>query len=87
MTEAEPCRQERERRPRVTGYILRRIGWALAVLLALAVTTFVLAYVVPADPAGVIAGASASARMSSASVTHWGWTNRCSCSSGSISGG
>ena len=46
----------------MTGYILRRIGWALAVLLALAVTTFVLAYVVPADPARMIAGASASAQ-------------------------
>jgi peptide/nickel transport system permease protein len=42
-------------------YILRRLGWAVAVLLSVGTVTFVLVYVLPADPARVIAGPRASA--------------------------
>src|SRR3954468_1555213 len=42
-------------------YILRRLGWALAVLISVGTVTFILVYVLPADPARVIAGPRASA--------------------------
>lgn len=42
-------------------YFVRRLAWAFAVLLLIAVTTFVLTYAVPADPARVIGGLRASA--------------------------
>jgi peptide/nickel transport system permease protein len=45
----------------MTAYILRRLLWGIAVLVALAVTTFFLTYVLPADPARLIAGIRASA--------------------------
>ena len=38
------------------GYILRRLGWSLVVLLAIAIATFVVTYLLPADPARMIAG-------------------------------
>lgn len=44
----------------VTLYFIRRLGWALGVLLLVALTTFALTYMVPADPARVIAGLRAS---------------------------
>jgi peptide/nickel transport system permease protein len=37
-------------------YILRRLGWAVVVLLAIAVLTFFVTYILPADPARMIAG-------------------------------
>src|SRR5206468_2131756 len=42
-------------------YIVRRLGWAIAILLSVGSVTFVLVYVLPADPARVIAGPRASA--------------------------
>ncbi len=38
------------------SYILRRLGWAIVVLLAIAVLTFFVTYILPADPARMIAG-------------------------------
>ncbi len=43
------------------SYIVRRLGWAVVVLLLVALATFALTYMVPADPARVIAGLRASA--------------------------
>jgi peptide/nickel transport system permease protein len=37
-------------------YILRRLGWSLVVLFAIAVLTFFVTYILPADPARMIAG-------------------------------
>jgi peptide/nickel transport system permease protein len=45
----------------VIRYIARRLLWALAVLISVGAVTFVLVYVLPADPARVIAGPRASA--------------------------
>jgi peptide/nickel transport system permease protein len=42
-------------------YIARRLLWAFAVLVSVGLVTFVLVYVLPADPARVIAGPRASA--------------------------
>lgn len=42
-------------------YALRRIGWAALVLMAVGVTTFVLTFVIPGDPARAIGGLRASA--------------------------
>ncbi|HEY8846586.1 MAG TPA: ABC transporter permease, partial [Candidatus Limnocylindrales bacterium] len=42
-------------------YILRRLVWGFAVLVSVGAVTFVLVYVLPADPARVIAGPRASA--------------------------
>jgi peptide/nickel transport system permease protein len=42
------------------GYLLRRVLWGLTVLIAVGVLTFLLTYVVPADPARSIAGRNAS---------------------------
>jgi peptide/nickel transport system permease protein len=42
-------------------YIGRRLAWAVVVLAAVGVATFVLAYIAPADPARAIAGRNASA--------------------------
>ena len=42
-------------------YILRRLVWAFVVLVSVGAVTFVLVYVLPADPARVIAGPRASA--------------------------
>jgi peptide/nickel transport system permease protein len=44
----------------MTGYLVRRLGWAVGVLFALAIATFFLTYVLPADPARAIAGIRAS---------------------------
>jgi len=38
------------------AYILRRLGWSVIVLLAIAVATFAVTYILPADPARMIAG-------------------------------
>jgi peptide/nickel transport system permease protein len=43
------------------AYILRRLMWAAVVLVAVGAVTFVLVYVLPADPARAIAGPRASA--------------------------
>jgi peptide/nickel transport system permease protein len=43
------------------AYLLRRLLWGLSVLVAVGVLTFLLTYVVPADPARSIAGRNASA--------------------------
>ena len=43
------------------GALLRRAGWAACVWVAVAAITFALTYIVPADPARVIAGAQADA--------------------------
>ena len=45
----------------MTGYLGRRLLWAAVVLLAVGFLTFLLTYVLPADPARMIAGARASA--------------------------
>jgi peptide/nickel transport system permease protein len=44
----------------VIGYILRRLAWAIVLLFAATITTFLIFYVVPSDPARVVAGRSAS---------------------------
>jgi peptide/nickel transport system permease protein len=44
----------------VTGYIIRRLGWSLVVLTAIVVVTFFATYILPADPARMIAGIRAS---------------------------
>jgi ABC-type dipeptide/oligopeptide/nickel transport system permease component len=44
----------------VTLYFFRRLGWALGVLFLVALATFALTYLVPADPARIIAGLRAS---------------------------
>ena len=41
------------------GYVARRIGQAALILLGISVVTFVLLYLLPADPARQIAGRSA----------------------------
>lgn len=41
-------------------YLIRRLGWGLVVLVGVMLITFVLTYVIPADPARMIAGANAS---------------------------
>lgn len=41
------------------SYLVRRIAWAVVVVAAVAVMTFLLAYVLPADPARMIAGPQA----------------------------
>jgi peptide/nickel transport system permease protein len=43
----------------VIGYLARRLAWAIVVLAAVALLTFLLAYVLPADPARMIAGPQA----------------------------
>jgi len=45
----------------MTGFLLKRIGWALLVLLVVATLTFFLSRIVPADPAAFLAGQNASA--------------------------
>ena len=45
----------------MVSYILRRLVWGVAVLIAVGIVTFVLIYILPADPARVIAGPRASA--------------------------
>jgi peptide/nickel transport system permease protein len=45
----------------VAGYLVRRLLWGFVVLIAVGALTFVLVYVLPADPARVIAGPRASA--------------------------
>jgi ABC-type dipeptide/oligopeptide/nickel transport system permease component len=44
----------------VIGFLLKRLGWGVLVLLAVAVITFFLSRVVPADPAAFLAGQNAS---------------------------
>jgi len=44
----------------VVGFLLRRLVWGLLVLLSVAVITFILSRVVPADPAAFLAGQNAS---------------------------
>ena len=43
------------------GYIARRLLWGVAILISVGIVTFLLIYVLPADPARVIAGPRASA--------------------------
>jgi ABC-type dipeptide/oligopeptide/nickel transport system permease component len=45
----------------MAGFVLRRLAWALVILFAVATITFVLARVVPANPAAFLAGQNASA--------------------------
>jgi len=45
----------------VLGYIARRLVWGVGVLIAVGIVTFILIYILPADPARVIAGPRASA--------------------------
>jgi len=45
----------------VIRYIVRRLIWAFAVLVSVGAVTFILVYILPADPARVIAGPRASA--------------------------
>jgi peptide/nickel transport system permease protein len=45
----------------VANYIIRRLIWALVVLFVVAILTFFITYVLPSDPARVIAGPRASA--------------------------
>ena len=44
----------------MVGFLLRRLVWGLLVLLSVAVITFILSRVVPADPAAFLAGQNAS---------------------------
>lgn len=44
----------------MAGFLLKRLGWGCAVLLSVAVLTFALARLVPADPAAFLAGQNAS---------------------------
>ena len=44
----------------MTAFILRRLTWSVAVILAALVFTFVLTYLIPADPAAQVAGPQAS---------------------------
>ena len=43
----------------MTTYLLRRLGWAVLVLAGVALLTFFLTYVLPADPARMVAGPQA----------------------------
>ena len=43
----------------MSGYIVRRLGWSLVVLSAIVVVTFFATYILPADPARMIAGVRA----------------------------
>jgi peptide/nickel transport system permease protein len=45
----------------MTGYIARRAAWAIVVVAAVWLLTFVLLYLIPSDPARVVAGRRASA--------------------------
>ncbi|HYM52767.1 MAG TPA: ABC transporter permease [Candidatus Dormibacteraeota bacterium] len=45
----------------MTGFLVRRMAWALVVLLAVGVITFLLVYALPTDPARAIAGPRANA--------------------------
>jgi peptide/nickel transport system permease protein len=45
----------------LTGYLLRRAAWAVVVVVVVWLLTFLIAYVLPADPARLIAGPSATA--------------------------
>lgn len=45
----------------MTGFLIRRLVWALVVLLAVGVITFLLVYALPTDPARAIAGPHANA--------------------------
>jgi peptide/nickel transport system permease protein len=45
----------------VLGFIARRLVWGVVVLVAVGIVTFILVYILPADPARVIAGPRASA--------------------------
>jgi len=45
----------------LTGYVIRRLGQAVLILFGISLVTFVLLYLVPADPARQIAGRSATA--------------------------
>jgi len=42
------------------GYIVRRLGWSLVVLAAIVLVTFFLTFILPADPARMVAGVHAS---------------------------
>ena len=44
----------------MAAFLAKRLGWGLVVLLSVAVLTFALARLVPADPAGFLAGQNAS---------------------------
>lgn len=45
----------------MTGFLIRRLAWALVVLLAVGVITFLLVYALPTDPARALAGPHANA--------------------------
>jgi peptide/nickel transport system permease protein len=53
----------------MVGYTLKRLAWAAAVILTVAALVFVLAFILPADPARVVAGPHASAN-TVASIRH-----------------
>src|SRR5919109_4245661 len=46
----------------MTAFIVRRLFWSLVVIFAALVFTFVLTYLIPADPASQVAGPQASSR-------------------------
>jgi peptide/nickel transport system permease protein len=50
----------------VIAYLIRRLSWGFAVLLTVAVMTFLLAYVAPGDPARAIVGRNATAEAAEA---------------------
>jgi peptide/nickel transport system permease protein len=50
----------------VGAYLIRRVSWGVAVLLTVAVTTFLLAFVAPGDPARAIVGRNATAEAAQA---------------------
>ena len=44
----------------MTRYIIRRLAWMVVVLFGVAVVTFIIAFLVPGDPARLYAGSNAS---------------------------
>jgi peptide/nickel transport system permease protein len=52
----------RRRGPRTLGYVVRRLGWALTLVLGVTTVSFVVANLLPGDPARMLVGPQASAR-------------------------
>ncbi|WGW38240.1 hypothetical protein [Pseudomonas aeruginosa] len=63
-------------------FILRRLGYSLLILLGVTLITYLLLFMLPADPARQIAGRSATLRWWPASAPSSGSTSRSTCSTG-----
>ena len=55
------------------GYLIRRLLWGIGVLCGVAVITFILRYLVPADPARIIGGVHATPQALAAIRHHYGF--------------